>query len=95
MNNFGKGFVFGIAVCAAVLACYLLNGFFHKRDRAVIENLEAQNELYKLREDYGSLDGDSFLDGDAGVRGAADRSIGRLRNKRDEVIRRIRGGGSD
>jgi hypothetical protein len=91
MKGFFRGVLCGIAVCAAIAACYLFIRFFYERDKAIIENLEAQNELQIMREDYGNRNADSFLLDNSAVLGAAENGIERFQRKRDEVIRRIRG----
>jgi hypothetical protein len=90
MKDFFRGVLCGVAVCAAIVACYLVISFFYKCDKSLLENMEVQHELQILQEDYGKRGADSFLD-DSAVRGAADAGIERIRRKRDEVLQRIRG----
>jgi hypothetical protein len=56
---------------------------------AALASLERESAA--MREDINSRPLDEFLD-DPGVRGAADNAAGEFRRKRDEAVRRIRGG---
>jgi hypothetical protein len=95
MKEFVRGFFVGVALCAATAALVWVFGFFHRRDKKIIERMEVQNELRLLQEDYGNRDGDYFLDGNDAVRRAADAGIERFGRKRDEVLQRIRGNSID
>ena len=89
MNDFWKGLISGVALCAVITLCFLFIRFFYMRDKSLLENMEVQHELEILREDYGHRNADSFLDDNAAIRGAADRGIERFKRKRDEVLQRI------
>ncbi|GHV82259.1 hypothetical protein AGMMS49991_08170 [Spirochaetia bacterium] len=63
--------------------------FFHERNRKIYEYVEQQNEIQKMREDYGNRDPYEFLD-TPGVRGAADNGYEQFRRDRDEILQRFR-----
>lgn len=75
----------------AVLIAFLFLAF-SGQDRKIIESLEARNEARMLREDALDRDPHEFLDGNAGVRRAADRGIEEFSRKRDRAIQAIRDG---
>jgi hypothetical protein len=92
---FFKGFIAGLIFCLALVLSVLVIGFFYGRDKSFLRDMEVRRELQILREDYSGRNADSFLDGDAAVRGAADAGIERFKQRRDGVLRRIGGGGND
>jgi hypothetical protein len=64
--------------------------FSYQRDKKIFENLEVQNELQILQEEYSNRSADEFLDDNSGVRAAADANINEFDRKRDEAMERIR-----
>jgi hypothetical protein len=94
MNSFLKGIITGAAGMLVLALAILAFRFFHNRDRKILEYMEAQNELQTMREDIGNRPPAEFLE-DPGVRGAADNAAADFRRKRDEAVRRIRGGHVD
>jgi hypothetical protein len=64
-----------------------------ERDRAIIEQWEAEREVQELREDYGNRDPYEFLEL-PGVRGSADSNVERFRERRDEILQRYRDDGT-
>jgi hypothetical protein len=88
-----KGFLKGIITGAAFVLLLALLGaafrFYYRRDREILEAMEAQREIELLQKDIGSRPADEFLE-DPGVRGAADSAAEEFRRKRDEAVQRIR-----
>ena len=92
VSDFWKGVLAGVGGAMAVVLIVFLVSAFNKQDRKIIEALVAQNEVQALLEEVLNRDPYEFLDGDAGVRRAADRGIEEFNRKRDRAIRAIRDG---
>jgi hypothetical protein len=90
MTDFAKGIIAGVIASVIVVGIITVTGFFHRRDKEVLEYVETQNAIQSLREDYRNRDPYEFLDEVPGVRGAADNADAEFRRKRDEALQRIR-----
>jgi hypothetical protein len=91
MREFWKGAVTGAVFVLILVLMVTVFRFFSERDRKIYEYMEARNELELLQEDIGNRPLDEFLE-DPGVRGAVNSADAEFRRKRDEAVRRIRGG---
>jgi len=95
MSDFFRGIIAGAIIVIVFLAVFFAFKYFLDRDRKIIEQMEKQNEVQILREDYLNRDPYEFLDDIPGVRRAADDAANEFREKRDEAVQRFRSGTID
>ena len=94
LTDFAKGIIIGF--CIGIIVVGITAGILnrHQKERElsnyVRENVEKQQAIEILREDYGNRDPVEFLDDIPGVRGAADGASAEFLRKRDEAIQRLR-----
>ena len=93
--DFWKGTITGLLFSLFLGLIIISFRFLSERDRKIIEQLEKQNEIQILREDYINRDPYEFLDDIPGVRRAADDAANEFREKRDEAVQRFRSGTID
>jgi len=93
VGAFVRGVVCGIAVTVFVAA--LLWWRFSGRDRKGAEAWRLESEARGIVEDYAERGGGDFVDGFPGVGDAVRAGRDEFDRKRDEALRRIRGGRVD
>ena len=90
LTEFAKGIIIGL--CVGIIIAGLAAGLLsrHKKDKELIEYAEKQQAIEALREDYGSRGAGEFLDGNTGIRRAADGAAAEFDRNRDEALQRFR-----
>jgi hypothetical protein len=93
LSGFAKGFIAGVAF-SVILFSFTLGVITHRAKvreemKFVQENVERQQIIKGLREDYVTRDPVEFLEY-SGVRGAADSAIDEFERRRNEAVYRFR-----
>jgi hypothetical protein len=95
LNNFKKGFIAGVLLTSVLWGVIFAAVYFRNREKELIEYVEKQQVIEKLREDYSNRDYGEFLDNVPAIRRAADGTASGFDRKLDEILQRFRNRSAD